>query len=167
MQLHKLQTYADPVLDRQLEELFRMLAKPIGSGAPTVLPRYVGDEYLDSVAGIWYKATGLTVLDWDASAPFLKTPRAINGVAFDGTAAITIPTADAAAVGSVALVGGTVVVPAAAVAAGSRIILTVQALGTVAAPKACAVTARVVGVSFTITSADATDTSTVAYALYN
>lgn len=74
MQLHKLQTYADPVLDRQLEELFRMLAKPTGSGAPAILPRYVGDEYLDETAGIWYKAAGLTVGSWQAGNRFGVTP---------------------------------------------------------------------------------------------
>ncbi len=74
MDLHKLQTYPDPVLDRQLEELFRMLAKPTGSGAPTVLPRYVGDEYLDETAGIWYKAVGLAVTDWRADNRFGVTP---------------------------------------------------------------------------------------------
>lgn len=37
-----------------------MLSKPSGSGAPTVLPRYVGDEYLDETAGAWYKAVSLT-----------------------------------------------------------------------------------------------------------
>lgn len=65
--------------------------------------------------------------------------------------------------GQATLVAGSVVVSNANVVAGSRIFLTTQVLGTVATPKAIAITARTAGVSFTITSADATDTSTVAW----
>jgi hypothetical protein len=60
MDLHKLKVYDDPILDRQMEELFRMLAKPSGAGVPTIGPRYPGDEYLDSTANQWYKAVSLT-----------------------------------------------------------------------------------------------------------
>ncbi len=63
------------------------------------------------------------------------------------------------------LVAGTVTVANTSVSATTRIQLTAQALGTVAAPKALAVTARSAGTSFTITSADATDTSSVAWLL--
>jgi hypothetical protein len=52
------------------------------------------------------------------------------------------------------------------VTANSRILLTVQSLGTVTAPKAVAVTARTAATSFTITSADNTDTSVVAYEIF-
>ena len=45
------------------------------------------------------------------------------------------------------------------------ILLTAQSLGTVTAPKALAVTARTPGTSFTITSADATDTSVIGYTI--
>lgn len=65
--------------------------------------------------------------------------------------------------GIATLFGGTVTVANTKVTANSRIQLTAQSLGTVTTPKAIAVTARVVGTSFTITSADATDTSVVAY----
>jgi hypothetical protein len=68
-----------------------------------------------------------------------------------------------AKMGVATLVGGTVTVSTTKVTASSRIQLTTQALGTVTAPKAIAVTARTAGTSFTITSADATDTSTVAW----
>lgn len=68
--------------------------------------------------------------------------------------------------GTAVLVAGTVTVANTAVTANSRIMLTIQALGTVAAPKAIAVTARVAGTSFTITSSDATDTSTIAYEIF-
>lgn len=67
--------------------------------------------------------------------------------------------------GVATLVGGTVVVNTTKVTANSRIYLTVQELGTVVTPMAIGVTARVAGTSFTITSADATDTSDVAWVI--
>lgn len=70
-----------------------------------------------------------------------------------------------ARLGVTTLVAGTSVVANTSVTANTRIILTIQSLGTVAAPKAVAVTARVAGTSFTITSADATDTSVIAWHL--
>lgn len=68
--------------------------------------------------------------------------------------------------GTATLVAGTVTVSNTSVTANSRIFLTVQSLGTVAAPVAVAVTARTAGASFVITSADATDTSVVAYEIF-
>lgn len=68
--------------------------------------------------------------------------------------------------GVVALVGGTAVVANASVTATSRIQLTAQALGTVAVPSALAVSARVAGTSFTILASAPTDTSTVAYEIF-
>lgn len=68
--------------------------------------------------------------------------------------------------GVATLVAGTVTVANTSVTASSRIFLTVQSLGTVTAPKTVAVTARTAGTSFTITSADATDTSVVAYEIF-
>lgn len=65
--------------------------------------------------------------------------------------------------GTATLVAGTVTVNTTQVTANSRIFLTVQSLGTVTTPKAVAVTARTAGTSFTITSADGTDTSVVAW----
>lgn len=67
--------------------------------------------------------------------------------------------------GRATLVTGTKVVNDTTVTAASNIMLTVQSLGTVTAPKAVAVTARTPGTSFTITSADNTDTSVVAYSI--
>lgn len=69
--------------------------------------------------------------------------------------------------GVATLVAGAVTVNTDKVTATSRIQLTPQSLGTVASPKAVGVTARVVGTSFTITSSDATDTSTVAWTIIN
>jgi hypothetical protein len=68
-----------------------------------------------------------------------------------------------ARMGSATLVTGAKVVATTAVTASSRILITVQSLGTVTAPKAVSVTARTAGQDFTITSSDATDTSVVAW----
>lgn len=65
--------------------------------------------------------------------------------------------------GAATLVAGAATVSTTEVTASSRIQLTVQSLGTVAAPQAVGVTARSAGTSFTITSADGTDTSVVAW----
>lgn len=70
-----------------------------------------------------------------------------------------------AKMGTATLVAGTATVSTTAVTANSRIQLTIQSLGTVSAPKAIGVTARTAGTSFTITSADATDTSVIAWLL--
>lgn len=63
------------------------------------------------------------------------------------------------------LVAGTVTVGESTVTTNTRIFATVQSLGTVAAPKAIAVTARVASTSYTLTSSDATDTSVIAILL--
>jgi hypothetical protein len=68
--------------------------------------------------------------------------------------------------GVATLSAGTVTVSNTSVTATSRIFLTVQSLGTVVVPQALAVTARTAGTSFTITSASITDTSVVAYEIF-
>lgn len=68
--------------------------------------------------------------------------------------------------GAVTLSGGTATVANTNVNGFSRIMLTAQALGTVTTPQALAVTARTNGTSFTITSASASDTSVVAYEIF-
>ena len=65
--------------------------------------------------------------------------------------------------GLATLVAGTATVACTNVTANSLIFLTVQTLGTVLVPQALRPSARVVETSFTITSADPTDTSTVAW----
>lgn len=67
--------------------------------------------------------------------------------------------------GVVTLVAGTATVATAAVTAVSRILLTAQTLGTITVPAALAVSARTAATSFTVLSADATDTSVVAWQL--
>lgn len=68
--------------------------------------------------------------------------------------------------GVATLVGGTVVVANTSITATSRIQLTAQDLGTITAPSALCVSARVVGTSFTILASQATDTSIVAYEIF-
>lgn len=68
--------------------------------------------------------------------------------------------------GTATLVAGTAVVSNTSVTANSRIFLTAQSLGTVSIPTALAVTARSAGTSFTITSANAIDTSVIAYEIF-
>lgn len=70
-----------------------------------------------------------------------------------------------ARMGTATLAAGTVTVSNTSVTANTRVFLTVQSLGTVTAAKAVAVTARTAGTSFTVTSADATDTSVLAWLL--
>jgi hypothetical protein len=60
----------------------------------------------------------------------------------------------------------TTVVSNTSVTANSRILLTVQALGTVASPSSLSVSARSAGASFTVTPSQSTDTSTVAYEIF-
>lgn len=67
--------------------------------------------------------------------------------------------------GAATLVAGTATVSTTEVTANSRIQISTQALGTVTAPKAIAVTARTAATSFVITSEDNTDTSTVAWTI--
>jgi hypothetical protein len=70
---------------------------------------------------------------------------------------------DNARSGVATLSSGAATVSTTEVTASSRIQLTVQSLGTVSAPQAVGVTDRTGGTSFTITSADGTDTSVVAW----
>lgn len=92
---------------------------------------------------------------WSGAADTLRLGTAGGGIAVaEGTGATS---------GVATLVAGTVTVPTNKITATSRVQLTVQSLGTVTAPKAVAVTARTPGTSFTVTSADATDTSSVAW----
>lgn len=60
----------------------------------------------------------------------------------------------------------TTVVTNTTVTANSRIIMTTQTLGTVAAASTLAVTARSAGASFTVTPSQATDTSVIAFQIF-
>jgi hypothetical protein len=63
------------------------------------------------------------------------------------------------------LAAGSVTVPNTTVTANTRVTAFIQALGTVTAPHAIGCTAKVLGTSFTLSSDDATDTSTVYWEL--
>ena len=69
--------------------------------------------------------------------------------------------------GTATLTAGTVTVSNAYVTALSLILVTVQALGTVSVPKAVHISAITANTDFTITSADPTDTSTIAWMIIN
>lgn len=69
--------------------------------------------------------------------------------------------------GTFALAGAaTTTVANTSVTANSRILLTCQALGTVTAASTLAVSSRVAGTSFTVTPSQATDTSTIAFEIF-
>ncbi len=68
-----------------------------------------------------------------------------------------------ATMGLAVLSGGTVTVNTTKVTANSRIYLEVQVLGTVSVPTMIGVTSRSAGTSFTITSANVVDTSSIAW----
>lgn len=70
-----------------------------------------------------------------------------------------------ATMGVATLVAGVATINTTKVTANSRINISIQSLGTVASPKAIAVTGRVNGTSFTITSADLTDTSIIMWVI--
>lgn len=121
------------------------------TGAVTIGDNLTVTGYTAIAAG---QADGQFTL-WSGAADTLRLGTAGGGLAVaEGTGATS---------GVATLAAGTVTVPTNKVTANSRIQLTVQSLGTVTAPQPVAVTARTAGTSFTIRSADATDTSTVAW----
>ena len=69
--------------------------------------------------------------------------------------------------GIATLVAGNISISTANVTGSSIILVTVQTLGTVTAPQAMYISSQVASTSFDITSADATDTSTVAWFIIN
>jgi hypothetical protein len=76
---------------------------------------------------------------------------------------LLFPEGSNASMGVATLVAGTVTVATTAVTGNSRIFLTIQSLGTVIVPTTVAITTIAPGASFTITSADPTDTSDIAW----
>lgn len=105
---------------------------------------------------------GTAYLTIDSSQNTTLTGNAIISVAGKG---LQVKEGSNARMGTATLVAGTVTVNNTSVTANTRIFLTIQSLGTVAVAKAIAVTARTASTSFTITSADATDTSVIAWLL--
>jgi hypothetical protein len=113
------------------------------------------------------QAAGITgVTSNSGSGSWVHTGAFSASGAINASGGLTVKEGTNAKQGIATLVAGTVTVSNTSITATSRIQLTVQSLGTVTAPKAIAVTARVAGTSFTITSADNTDTSVVAYEIF-
>jgi hypothetical protein len=115
--------------------------------------------------------TGAQVL---ATSPTIATPT-LTGTVTASTGDIKIGTAGKglfvkegsnAKQGTATLSSGTALVSNSAVTANSRIFLTAQTLGTVTAPSALTVSARVASTSFTILASQLTDTSIVAYEIF-
>lgn len=124
--------------------------------------------YLKSASVIGASVGGVEVATIGASAAGATGDFTVTGGNFVGATAgkgLTIKEGSNARMGVSTMVGGSVVVSNTSVTANTRIFLSIQSLGTVAAPKAIGVTARTASTSFTITSADATDTSVVAWFL--
>jgi hypothetical protein len=104
---------------------------------------------MDGTSGAYQEATGTTLSDDDV----MTFPA-------DGGVVLTTGTRK----GTATLVGGTATVTTAAAVTGSVICLTIVALGTVTDPMPMLVTINN-GVGFDITSEDATDTSTINWAI--
>lgn len=93
-------------------------------------------------------------------ASLLAQQAALDAKADISTVAVLI------ASGTTTLVGGTKTVATALITANSRVYIAVQSLGTIIVPVAIGASSRSAGVSFTITSQDVTDTSTVVWNLW-
>ncbi len=90
----------------------------------------------------------------------------LNGVSSKVNVSVAAP-ATASAGTTAALTAGAIVVATTAITASSLVFFATNTLGTVTVPQAYRVSARTPGVSFTIQSQDATDTSTVNYWIIN
>lgn len=119
-------------------------------------------------------ATSPTIATPTISSPTISTPT-LTGTVTASTGDVKVGTAGKglfvkegsnAKQGTATLVLGTSVVSNTSVTANSRIFLTTQSLGTVTVPSALAVSARTAATSFTILASDLTDTSVVAYEIF-
>lgn len=158
-----------------VNELIRIyLLKPIGNlitGNIAATGTITASSHITSTAGnVVASAGNISATAGSVSAGTTVTATlgaitATNGNLVLGTAGngINIKEGANGRMGVVTLVAGTATIATTAVTATSRIILSIQVLGTVAAAKAIAVTARNAGQDFTITSEDNTDTSDVAW----
>lgn len=136
-------------------------ASPPALGFGSTTPRPVHGTTIDSTSTIT-AGTSLTAT--------LGNITATNGNLVLGTAGnkINIATGTNASVGtSAAMTGGAVTVANTSVTAASKIFCYPAVLGTVTNPQAYRISAIVAATSFTITSADATDTSTWNYWIIN
>lgn len=113
------------------------------------------------------QAAGITSINSSSgSGSWVHTGAYSASGAINSSVGLTVKEGANAKQGVATLVAGTVTVSNTSVTANSRIFLTVQSLGTVTKPQAVGVTARTAGTSFVITSFDATDTSVIAYEIF-
>lgn len=123
---------------------------------------FVGNSVVAGTLTIAYGASLLGPISTSGNLTFLT-----SGNKIISTSIGTGLAAGANSFGTVPLTGGVAIVATTAVNANSLIMLSTQVLGTVVTPQSIAVTARVASTSFTITSADNTDTSTIAWQIIN
>lgn len=121
----------------------------------------------NSVEALNDKIDSLYISPATLASAVATIPLGANIIKINSITSATTTTAGTNSFGSVTLVGGTATISTTSVTANSLIFLTSQELGTVSDPSALAVTARVAGVSFTITASQATDTSSIAWMIVN
>lgn len=146
-----------------LASLYRDASSSVAAANPVISDTATGQVRFYAAAGLYdFRVGGVLVAE---SVPILADLTTDGGTvaALDVTGAVRLTEGSNKRMGVATLVGGTVVVATTAVAATSRIQLTAQSLGTITVPAALAVSARTAATSFTILSADATDTSVVAW----
>lgn len=146
------------------------LTNPISSSATALFSAVTGTRFIpngNTVPTIGIYAPNTNVLGFSTATTLRGQFDTVGQFRINTLGAgLSIAEGANAKMGTAVLVGGTVVVATTAVTANSRILLTAQVLGTVAVASALAVTARTAGTSFTITAAVATDTSTIAWILF-
>lgn len=134
-----------------------VLLAPDPGGPPT---GYISAQDLQGAFGIVFVAIDETYVERFTEA----VQAAIDSLNL--TSGVRILEGDNAKQGVATLVDGTVTVSNTSVTDTSRILLTAQSLGTVTAAQALAITDRTASTSFTISSADVTDTSVVAWEIF-
>lgn len=115
--------------------------------------------------------TGITATTGNITATAGNLVATAGNLSLNGAASkisVSAATPASASVGTTAaLTAGSIVVSTTAITANSLVFFSTNTLGTVTVPQAYRVSARTPGVSFTIQSQDATDTSTVNYWIIN
>jgi hypothetical protein len=145
----------------------------IGFHAGGQLSTGIQNTYLGAAAG----SSNITG-NYNVAIGQVNGPSGSNNVTLgDGAGNIVFMITNAATKGTLALsskvsgqatlAAGTIVIANTAITAASQVHVTVQTLGTVTVPKAMYISARTAGVSFTIKSADITDTSVVGWLIIN
>lgn len=127
-----------------------------GSGVPS------NGTYLAGTNLLGFAANTSAIGTWNTSILDAFTDVAVDTVG----KGLQVKEGTNAKQGTCTLAAGTCTVSDTAVTATSRIFLTEQTLGTITVPSALAVSARTAGTSFTILASALTDTSVVAYEIF-